>query len=397
MQRLTPLPTPDSILEDIVAFDGLGWHRTGSSGDQATTRWLIDQLAAAGIGAAPRPFVFPRVDIERAEIATGAHCISGHPQFDAGVTPPEGIRGPLSRWPGDLGSRLLVLEVAPDPGDSSALPSRELDRFLRRCQEEGALGVLVIGRTAGSIAVRNAPHIETPSALPVLYLRPDEAAPVLAAADRGERATLTIVAPRRSAEAENVVGTLTAGSPDQTTPLIVLTPKSGWFHCATERGCGIAIWLAVARALGAHEGRKRAVVFMATSGHELGNMGVEALLRQRPEYAAAHAWVHLGASIGAAFEPNLGVRAADERLRSLAEAALARHDAPPCKLWPLGTTPEGEARNVAEHGGRYLNFAGSHAYFHAPEDRPDKVSAEATARYAAAVIDIARVLVGEED
>jgi len=384
-------------MEVIRAFDALGWHRTGSDGDHATTAWLIARLREAGVPAEPWSFSFPKVEVERAQLALGETLFEGHPQFDAGETPPEGVVGPLAAS-GAPGGRIVVVEVAAGPAPSGGVPSRELDRFLGRCEAEGALGAVVLAPTAGSIALRNAPRIETPSRLPVLYLAPGLAGPVRAAAARGAPAALTIVAPRRAARADNVIGRLAAGTPGDSAPLMILTPKSGWFHCATERGCGIAIWLAVARALAREPDRKRPVIFLATSGHELGNLGAERFLRQQPEAAAAaHAWLHLGASVGAAFAPDLGVRASDERLLGLAGAALVRHEAPPCKLWPVGSAPAGEAENVAAHGGRYLSFAGAHAYFHSPEDRPDKVSAEAAARYAAAVIDIARTLVRGAD
>jgi hypothetical protein len=90
------------------------------------------------------------------------------------------------------------------------------------------------------------------------------------------------------------------------------------------------------------------------------------------------------------------VRASDERLLTLARQALDNHQAPPCQIWPLGSAPVGEAENVAAHGGRYLSFAGAHAYFHTPEDRPDKVSADDSARYAAAVLEIAHALMRGE-
>jgi hypothetical protein len=52
----------------------------------------------------------------------------------------------------------------------------------------------------------------------------------------------------------------------------------------------------------------------------------------------------------------------------------------------------GEAVAIARRGGRYISLAGGHAYFHTPEDRLDKVSAEATAQYAAAVVEMALTL-----
>lgn len=129
--------------------------------------------------------------------------------------------------------------------------------------------------------------------------------------------------------------------------MAILTPKSGWFHCAAERGCGIAIWLEVAHALAAQPGRVRDVVFVATSGHELGFLGIEELLKRRPELARAHAWIHLGASVGAAFEPTLGLRASDTALLDLATGTLVRNEAPPLTTYPVGSPPSGENEKLS--------------------------------------------------
>src|SRR5207253_2130261 len=102
-----------------------------------------------------------------------------------------------------------------------------------------------------------------------------------------------------------------AGGRPELPHLGIVTPRSGWWACASERGGGIAVWLEVLRALQA-AGSMRDVHFVATSGHELNFMGFESFLVHHPEeVSGADFWLHLGANIGAA-DPDLGIVRASE-------------------------------------------------------------------------------------
>jgi hypothetical protein len=97
----------------------------------------------------------------------------------------------------------------------------------------------------------------------------------------------------------------------------VLTPRSGWWHCAGERGGGLAIWLEVARTAD-QLGLDRDLVFLATTGHELGFLGIKRYFDSDPDLARrAFAWIHLGANIGAA-GAQLMIRASDQGLLTVA-------------------------------------------------------------------------------
>jgi hypothetical protein len=80
---------------------------------------------------------------------------------------------------------------------------------------------------------------------------------------------------------------------------VISTPSSGWFHCAGERGPGIAIWLALARWSSHRESTVR-YTFVASSGHEIGEQGMRSFLAsQAPRPSEVDIWLHLGASIAA--------------------------------------------------------------------------------------------------
>src|SRR5439155_1695418 len=65
---------------------------------------------------------------------------------------------------------------------------------------------------------------------------------------RGAEAQVVAHVVRTPAAATNVVASLRGADPELP-PLIVMTPRSGRYWCASERGGGIACWLEVMRAL----------------------------------------------------------------------------------------------------------------------------------------------------
>lgn len=196
-----------------------------------------------------------------------------------------------------------------------------------------------------------------------------------------------IVAPARTTlcRAGNVVGRV-AGRDAAHPPVCVMTPRSGWWHCASERGGGIALWLEVAGAVAAAR-PLRDVEFVASTGHELGHWGLDEYLARRPGLASgAHLWFHFGASIGAAIEPRANAVTSSPELGEALLGHLRAHDAPLPTLAPAGTEPGGESRNIHRAGGRYVSLLGGSAVFHLEADRwPEAVDVPAVGRIAAAM------------
>lgn len=107
-------PTATDLMAGIKEYAGLGWHRTGSLGDEATTEWLIRRLAQIGVRGVAHPFLFPQVEIARAEIQFGGATLAGHPQFDAGTTGPAGVTGPLVPPDRAAAGAIVVIDVTHD-------------------------------------------------------------------------------------------------------------------------------------------------------------------------------------------------------------------------------------------------------------------------------------------
>ncbi|MDX1385563.1 MAG: hypothetical protein R3190_18065, partial [Thermoanaerobaculia bacterium] len=173
-------------------------------------------------------------------------------------------------------------------------------------------------------------------------------------------------------------------------PLVVMTPRSGWWRCASERAGGIAVWLETLRALAAAT-PARTTELVASTGHELGHYGLDHYLESRQAWLGdAVAWIHLGANFGAAVGGAILFQSSDEEMRSLALSRLAERGVEPAQETPPGQRPLGEARNVFDGGGRYISILGSNGLFHHPDDRwPDAVDVALTARVARAVADVA--------
>jgi hypothetical protein len=170
-----------------------------------------------------------------------------------------------------------------------------------------------------------------------------------------------------------------------------MTPRSGWWQCASERGGGIALWLELLRDL-ALEPTARSVHFVASTGHELGHYGLDHYLEQRREWIAGAAlWVHLGANFGAATGAQVRLQASDDELAARARAAMRAAGVPPDVETPAGERPLGEARNIFDGGGRFLSLLGRNGLFHHPADRwPDAVDVERTAKLAQAFRSLVR-------
>ena len=347
----------------IRAYERLGIHRTGWGADDAAAHWLAEELAAVGVEAQVEQFEFPQLHIRRAELRLGDRAIPGVPLYDAGTTPREGISAPLIDAPDGVlegsGPAIAVWEL-PEADTRRLTPA--VYETLESLAAAGAIGVvMVMGDEHGAPVLRNAERPDDPLALPVLQVAPKDIGEGLAG-----QATLLIDAERRPGTALNVAAEI-AGANPSLAPVVLMTPKSGWYTCAAERGGGLAIWLAVAEAVAQHPGQ-RTLKLIASSGHELHHYGLDAWLNGPTGVPAqdAHVWIHLGASIGA--KRGIGrVGAANEELMALAQQALTEHGIEREPM-AVGFSGYGEARNIAERGGHYISLLGGHPYFHSPND-----------------------------
>ena len=271
----------ESLFADIEHYCTHDCHRTGTPGNRATADWLASGLAALGYTVSRAAFTAPCFALGQTHVRLEDRIVSGIPLWPPRGAVIEGIPG-----------RSIALARLPfHPG--GAYREDLHGPALRAAFAPGidAVVALTEGPTGEAIAL-NMPADQPDWPVPVLLLGGDAAAPLEAAAARGDTVCLRIEAePDPEARPENVIGRRGSGP-----AVIVTTPCSGWFRCGGERGPGVALWRALAAWAAARQDGFE-WIFAANSGHELENAGAAALHRLLPPPEGTRLWLHLGAGI----------------------------------------------------------------------------------------------------
>ena len=367
----------------IRAYEEQGFHRTGTTVDRMSAEWLADEIRKIGAEPQLEAFSLSRVDLVNASLAVDDRTIDGLPLFDGGFTDAAGIAGSL----GPLGSDAAIglTETAPNAAETGALGEA------RRHDRHRAIVAITRGARPG-FCPSNADRFISPFGPPVLQIASEEASFLADCARRRTTTVLTAHVARTQADAFNVVATL-PGSDKSAAPIVVMTPRSGWWWCASERGGGIVCWLEIMRSVLAAK-PSRPVVFVASSGHELGHIGLDSFIERRPGIVrAAKAWIHLGANIGAAHGPGNHLQASDDEMETMMADAMVAAGLRVDHRRPRGLAPRGEAENVHRGGGRYISLIGNNDIFHNTIDRgPDVIDPGAIERFAGALASVATCL-----
>ncbi|MBK6317560.1 MAG: M28 family peptidase [Dehalococcoidia bacterium] len=374
--------TADACSEAVRAYDAQGIHRTGTRVDADSAEWLVQELAARGVEGVIEEHPFLRTDPSDCDVAIGAWKVAGYPLLDS-VLPRPGttIEGVVCGEPGQ--GRIAIVQTDGHGQTSTIDPLRS---------QPWAAIVAAVHGASGGLTLRNVWEFGQPHGPPVIQVPGEAWEALVRARDGGAAATIRCGASTTETSAANVIARV-AGADAGLAPIAVLTPRSGWWHCAGERGGGIAIWLEVARAVRALA-LQRSIDFVATTGHELGFWGIERYCERHPgAAAAAMCWVHLGANIGAKGTATV-VRSATQRLLDALGAADGNlgesRVGPTCELRPKPAG--GEAQVIAAHGAAYVSMVGAgFSLFHSSTDRwPVAIDAEAIARNARLVLQFIR-------
>ena len=365
------------IADLIKIYDAQGIHRTATPVDNASADWLRRMTTVAGAESQLVSFPLDRVDVRAAYVDINGQRIEGLPFFDGGFTGETGIVGRFGLP--DSGADIVLVTL-----DEAAISSE--GQRIAELRKNPAVRAIV-GITAGAspgLSPSNAVAFVRPYGAPVLQVGSEHQAALKEQAARGTSATFVASAARDDTTALNVVATV-AGRTATLPPLVVMTPRSGWWQCASERGGGLACWMEAIRAVAAAKPARRAI-FIASSGHELGHLGLDRFLAQHDGLIKdAAAWIHLGANIGAAGGATR-LQASDDQIEQMASRALEASGATVRQRVPRGTVPAGEARNIHVGGGRYVSLLGNGPHFHNQSDRfPDAVDVDAVTRYARAI------------
>ena len=358
----------DSVRADLRAFDNITDHRTASAGDLSTSQWLIASCAEHGMHANHLEYPFARRTIIRAAITlSDGREITGLPLFDSPDIPPGGISGSavaLSASGTGASGTIGVCRFAPQDGHQL---TRALHSARSNTRHQVIVAISAGDDVVAGLAVLNAEHYGAPFGPPVLQIASHHAQAIDDAVSLNKPLTVRIESRWESVNATNVDLTI-HGRDTSAAPIVIMTPKSGWWTCTSERGGGIAVWLACMRHFSINPAR-RSLHFTANSGHELGHLGMRRFLSTHPNLLReAEFWVHLGANF-ASIDSRLLLQADLAHRRAMLAGALARHGTRDHDVLPDGARPYGEARVIHEGQGRYLSLLGSSRWFHHPDDR----------------------------
>jgi Peptidase family M28 len=369
----------DQRLADVIeAYDAQGNHRTGTPTDNASAEWLAKRVQEAGAEPSLEPFAFSRIDPLSCHVRIADRRIDGVPLFDATFTDAEGARGRL----GPIGSEAEIGLAESEPSRLTE-PGSEAQRArisaVRQAKQKAV--ILLTRGTRPGLFLLNAPAFKAPFGPPTLQISSAEAEWLKVQSQQRAEATLVAHVDRTEAQAFNVTAHI-AGSDPGLAPLVITTPRSGWWQCASERGGGIGCWLEMIRVLAA--GRPaRDCFFVAMSGHEISWLGADAYIDRRKDLPRrALAFIHFGANIGAARQPNL-IQASSDALEQWAVTTIEREGLTVNRKAARSATPFGDASVFKRAGGQYVALVCDNDTFHNPADRwPDAVDVAVLARYA---------------
>lgn len=372
----------ERISSIIGEYSAQGFHRTGARVDDESAEWLAARIGALGVTPAVDSLKFKRLDVLDARFKVAGMNIAGVPLFDCTYTDAAGVAGTI----GKVGS-------GADIGVAMASPITPQEykpiEAARRAGSHKAIVIVTDTRMpADGIATVNAESYKSPHGPPILQVASKHWAKIQQAMAQGAEARVIANCRYVDATAQNVQATV-EGSDRKLAPLVVMTPRSGWWRCASERGGGIAAFLEMMRAI-KKSGSDRDVIFTANTGHELGHLGLDHYLESQPKLiAGASLWIHLGANFAARYDRGVRLQYSDERAKALMAGGLLREHLKPATETPIGSRPYGEARNVFDGGGRYISILGSNGLFHHPDDIwPNAVDIEATTKWVRVLADL---------
>ena len=370
----------ERIADVFRLFHLQGSHRTATVVDHDSGQWLASQASRIGAEVTPRRFSLDRVDLHACFVESAGTTREGLPFFDGGFTSTDGVRGRI----GAPGSGAPIVATTLDQAGISS-EGRSI-AALRNYPSIRAIVAVTEGGEPG-LCPSNALSFVKPYGAPVLQMSSTSKEWLTELAKAGTDVRLMAHATRTPTAADNILASIRGRRPELP-PVVVMTPRSGWWQCVSERGGGLACWFEIMHAV-AEARPDRTVRFLASSGHELGHLGLDSFLHEEPALIkGAWAWVHLGANIGAA-EGRLRLQASADDVEALAVSAMERAGARVDGRVARGTVPGGEARNIHVGGGRYVSMLGSGPYFHNPLDLwPQAVDLDAVSKYAEAATEL---------
>ena len=268
--------TADQIADGLKAFEivktysDMGHHRTGTETDAAAIDWLAGLLRNAGAEVTCPPFPYSHYDAA-VTITINGQCIEAMALYYA-------YTGSASI------SRPAFAEV--NGHDAEDNISKAIITAVTQARQLGHDGLILTTDSPDDTLCGMNRQSHDVLDFPVILIGKKDSERV-----RQNPAQISISAKTNDQTARNIVARFRSDDSTDQALLLLTTPVSGWFNCAGERGCGIAIALILAQKLSAH----CPLDLLLASGHELGFVGGYHLAETYDSTASAV--VHLGSSI----------------------------------------------------------------------------------------------------
>lgn len=375
------------LYEDVIAYYNLGEHRTATEADLRTSDWLARQLRTAGLKATFQSFGLRQFFAHQTRLAIGDRTVRAFPLWFPRATGPSPINAPLALLDKSVEGQSLRDKIAlvkfPFDARAAVVEGSGHAEMIHAAARAGTSAVVAITQspTQEIIALNSAAGAE-PWPIPVVLVGARDEPALMAAATSSAKASLLLDGDDdREARAKNVVARLDRGKD----LIVVSTPQSGWFRCAAERGPGIALFLGLARWAN-RRAASPSFLFVSTSGHELGGLGMKAFLKElAPAPDRVSCWLHLGAGIAA-----YSWEETPSGLKRLQEPDSRRSLMTSPDLVPIlttsfsglpGLTPTvgravGEFEFIIKAGYRSFAIAAGHRFHHTPADSPEMTGPE---------------------
>jgi hypothetical protein len=385
-----------SLMATVQRYSSLPDHLSGTADSAHALGEISGALAAAGLQLGQQAFTYPGFLPTRVALSAGSTSVPAAaiaPLLYSGTTASGGVSAPLfdggngSYDESEVAGKIVVVSIAYQ-SDSRGV---NLESAIEAAVEGGAEGLVAVTQGAGDYPKWQDANARTGTGpMPVLMVGKRSGAAVIEAAEQGEDGNLVLTASTATACDRDVWGELEGAEPGRR--VFVGVPASSFTPSASEHGTGVAILLGLARHYASipKSQRPESLVFIAVGGHEVGWLGLQALMASSHGswFREADAYVHLGSSLGAPSaeeEPSGAIRTTpvpdptgrlhdsenplleSSILEDFAAAGVPTADTPPF------VASGGEQTYAFAAGVPIVSFSGSSLYFHTAGDLPSTV------------------------